>query len=278
MGCRFGAESRFKRAFLVLDQVVQSDGSAAAAGQSEVLPAIELARDIIAVVDAMPSNRVADFRKDLETCGRGPLVPFSTDYQPVQAQSQLLVRAAFQLAGADPSQPTHSGSGGRKKPDILLENGLSTYGVEVKRPTLARNAVPRARDASDQLLGAGLPGGIVVDVTDALRDREPEACGSEVIRLAHEISAEFFVDGIGWKPGCRHVMLVAVMARPSWRLMPVGKNDGQVQVHSVSCAVALGTAHGTLDTIRSHWMRRCLNTGLNALNSSPTPPEGGASA
>jgi len=238
--------------------------------------AIQLALDVLAITGALPVTRVADLRKDLEICGPGPLIPRYDDLQPLQAQTQLVVRAALYLAGADPSQPTYSGARGRKKPDILIENGLTTYGIEVKRPTAGKNAVPRAKDGAEQLANAGLTGGIVVDVTDCLTEATGVAADNEVLTQAAAIADEFFVHGSGWKSGYSHILMVGVIARPAWHLALTGEDEGQVSVHSTSCVHAFGTARGTLDMHRSHWMRKSLNTGLNRLGFTSEETDGRA--
>ncbi|MEW5916533.1 MAG: hypothetical protein AB1762_09015 [Gemmatimonadota bacterium] len=183
----------------------------------------------------------------------------------LQAQSQLVVRAAFFLAGVMPGQPTHSGKDGRKKPDILVENGASTYGVEVKRPTAAKNVVPRAMDAAEQLSNAGLKGGIVLDITDTLTADTPEQTDVQVVDAAMQVMDAFFINGVGWKSGYSQVLMITVIARPILRVIMKTATNGEVQNHSTSAGVALGTAEGTLDTIRARWMRDRLAHGLDKL-------------
>jgi hypothetical protein len=130
MGRPFPRDSRLHRALAVLDLVSASGRfDAGANGDQSCMRAIQLALDIFAIAEAMPSHRVADLRKDLELCAAGPLVPDSGNLRSLQAQSQLVVRAAFYRAGVNPTQPTYSGSDGRKKPDILLENGVGVFTV-----------------------------------------------------------------------------------------------------------------------------------------------------
>lgn len=239
-------------------------------GDDSGLRAIQLALDLAAIADSLPSDLVKDLRKDLETCAFGPLDPPPDALQPLQAQSQLIVRGALFRAGVSPGQPSHSGSGGRKKPDILVENGLSTYGIEVKRPTALRNVLPRARDAAEQLKNAGVNGGIVLDLTDCITPGNETAVDDEILRQADAVTNEFFADGKGWKPGASHIWMITVMARPAWQVVMANEKDGQVLIHSTSVGVALGTAQGTLDTIRAKWLRRKVAEGLNRLGFTYT--------
>jgi hypothetical protein len=234
-------------------------------GDDSGLRAYQLAQDLKDIADTLPPGRVKDLRRDLEMCMSGPLIPDPAALAPLQAQTQLVVRAALVKAGVSPTQPTHSGSRGRKKPDILVENGLSTYAIEVKRPTAARNVVPRALDAAHQLLQAKYAGGIVLDVTDCLEGETPQAVDAEVLQRLESASAEFFEDGVGWKPGCKHVMMITVMARPTWRATPASTKGAEVVVHSTSAGFAFGTIAGSLDMIRGRWLRSIVATGLNRL-------------
>ena len=264
-GSAYPGDSRLHQALTVLDAVASSGQFVVddTAGTS-TMRAIQLALDTSAIAYALPDQRVADLRKDLQTTGVGPLLGDEA-MQALQAQSQLIVRAAFYRAGVKPSQPTHSGAGGRKKPDILIENGTANHPVEVKRPTSAKNVVPRALDAAEQIRHSGSKGGMVIDVTDCLRDAAPDTADDAVVAHAEAISRQLFVHGSDWKPGYSHVLMVGVMARPAWHLDLIGDNEGQVLIHSTSCVAAFGTARGTLDTLRGHWLRKNLEAGLNRI-------------
>ncbi len=258
-------DSRFHQALTVLDRIANSGQFVVddTAGES-TMRAIQLALDALAIADALPDQRVADLRKDIHAAGVGSLLGEGAT-QALQAQSQLIVRAAFYRAGVKPSQPTHSGARGRKKPDILIENGTANHPVEVKRPTAAKNVVPRALDAAEQIRPSASKGGMVIDVTDCLADATPETADDTVVAHAEAIGSQFFVHGSGWKPGYSHVLMVGVMARPTWHMKLTGYNEGQVLIHSTSCVAAFGTARGTLDTLQGHWLRSHLEAGMNRL-------------
>lgn len=234
-------------------------------GNDDGIRAVQLALDIFAIAGALPATRVADLRKELESCASGSLNPSPPNLAPLQIQTQLVVRSAFFRAGVQPTQPTHSTAGGRKKPDILITNGLTTYGVEVKRPTASKNVLPRAVDAAGQLLNAGLTGGIVIDITDCLDEANAESTDQQILSHADAVSDAMFIDGKGWKPGFKHILMLTVMARPAWQIEMTGEKEGQVLIHSTSCGVAFGTVRGSLDTIRSHWLRQSLGAGLNKI-------------
>lgn len=200
-GRTFQRDSRFHQALAVLDDVAATGQfTHDQRGDDSSIRALQLAFDAAAIASALPPHRVADLRRDLEICARGPLVP-SEDLQPLQTQSQLVVRAALSAAGVLPSQPTHSGSGGRRKPDILVENGATIYALEVKRPTAAKNVVARALDAATQIAAAGLTGAVVIDITDCLATSSPDDADAAVLQLGEDVQKQFFKDGVGWCSG-----------------------------------------------------------------------------
>jgi hypothetical protein len=139
----FSAGARPHVALQVLEEVAETGRfTYEHRGDHDAIHALQLAFDLREVAATLPDVLVADLRKAIETCARGPLDPPQEDLAPVQAQSEMIVRAAYARSGESPRQPSHSGAGGRAKPDILLENGTITYGVEVKRPTRLKNVGP----------------------------------------------------------------------------------------------------------------------------------------
>jgi hypothetical protein len=262
----FPASSRPYAALEVLRDIASTGQfTAAQRGDESGIRATQLALDLDAIGDALPPTVVTDLRRDLEVVGSGPLIPPPGSLAPLQAQSQLVVRAAYFRAGVDPGQPTHSGKGGKKKPDILIANGASTYGVEVKRPTVMKNVLPRAVDAAEQLRNADLDGGIVIDITDALEDQSPEAADAAVLSSVRMVMDAFFTDGSGWMPGYAHIWMITVMARPMWQTAMKNQIDTEVMAWNTSAGVSLGTTVGSLNTIRGTWMRNRLADGLNKI-------------
>ena len=233
-------------------------------GSDEALRALQLALDLKAIVAGLPPQRVADLRRELEICADGPLMPVE-NLQPLQAQSQLVVRAALAKAGIEPSQPSHSGSKSRKKPDILVEDLNHVYAIEVKRPSAGRNVAPRAMDASSQIKGAGLRGGVVIDATDCIIDSSPAAADAELLDLLYEASSSFFSDDTGVRPGHGHIMFLLLFARPAWTIEYASQREGQIVVHNSSAGIAYGAVKGTLPHIKGQWLRERIGLGLNML-------------
>jgi hypothetical protein len=223
---------------------------------------LQLALDLSAIANTLPLARIADFRKDLTGALSGQLA--SDDLRPLQLQSQLIVRAAYALMGERPTQPTYSGNRGKKKPDILIENGLSSYAVEVKRPTKERNINVSAQTASTQIVEAGYQGGIVIDATDCLMGCDPAQTDVALLKWLDDCADLFFIDGVGYQPGQSHILMIGLMARPAWSVVMEGMN-AQILVHSTSAIKAFGIRYGTLAYRRGAWLRRTLGDGLNRI-------------
>ena len=49
-----------------------------------------------------------------------------------------IARAAFVMAGLAPTHPTHSPKLGRSSPDLISENGVGRYAVEIKDRNIRR--------------------------------------------------------------------------------------------------------------------------------------------
>jgi hypothetical protein len=264
-GVEISESSRPSEALRILRDVAETGNFAPSQrGDDLGIRALQLALDLKAIADTLPRERITDFRRDLIGCVAGKLHPPESDLGPLQLQSQLVIRAAIAKMGEEPEQPRHSGAGGRKKPDILLHNGISTYAIEVKRPAKSKNITSLAEKAAGQVAAAGVKGGIVLDITDCLGTTDPDKADAEVLRWVREVGALFFTDGVGYKPDCSHILMVTVLARPAWTVNSANQ-DVQALVHSTSAGYAFGIRAGTLDHIRARWLRCLLSKGLNRL-------------
>jgi hypothetical protein len=230
------------------------------------LRALELAFDYTAIADTLPPKVVASVRKELQQSLAGPLAPPETAQGPLQLQSQFIVRAALARAGEVPIHPTHSPKLGRATPDLLLERGLGRYALEVKRPTAAKNAVPRLEDAHGQLSDYGLPGAILIDLTDCLKGIPGEELDLEVRRLTLSLYDRVFVTGVGHRPGYSNIMVVGTFARVAWQPDDrAATRMVNVNVHTVSTICVFATQPGTLADHRARWIRASLEDGFGRL-------------
>ncbi len=264
-GVRVPAASRARTALEVLEHVASSGQfTSEQRGDDTAIRALQLSMDLRAITDSLPTDLVAELRRDLEKCVAGKLAFDPDDLEPSQFQSQLIIRAAFAKMGVVPLVPTKAEFSGGKRPDILVENGVSRYGIEVKRPTKASTVLSNAARASTQIGEPGLKGGVILDVTDCLLGIPPTEVDDVVLKHYEQTSALFFENGVGFKPGQSHMLFAGVLARPMWTVSGV-KGDAMVAVHSTSAIGAFGTRPGTLDFRRATWLRETINDGLNQI-------------
>lgn len=246
-------------------------------GDALGMRALELALDLRVIAETLPLSRIADLRKDIEACLNGPLDPSEDERKPLQLQTQLCVRAAIEKVGVETDQPRHSGRGGRKKPDLLVQQGTLPYAIEIKRPTKEWKILDSASTAAEQLSNAGYKGGMVIDITDTLRSVNADEADESVLKWAGEVARLFWREGTGATPGMSHVLMVLVMARPNWVVEPK-EDNALILVHSTSAGWAFGMREGTLDHRRGVWLRQTVSRGLNMLGftSSDLSPEASA--
>jgi hypothetical protein len=265
-GIAIPGQSRLHEALGVL-RAAEKDGMLAPVQRGDTLGlrAIELALDFRDIASALPAQKSAVLRRDLNQAVQGQLEPPDNARGPLQFQSQLVVRAALTRAGANPLHPPSKPNPGVPDPDILLENGLTRYGLEVKRPQSRKALQPRFLEGVDQIHGAGLQGGVVIDATDIVRGLTGDELDREIRSIALEIY-DLVWEGHGraYRPGFSHIMVIGTLARPAWTSQD-GPSAAMVQVHTSSTVATIATAAGNLSAHRARWIRKSLQDGLNLL-------------
>lgn len=229
------------------------------------LRSLELALDYAAIADTLPAARVTTLRRDLRDSLVGGIEPPETARGPLQLQSQAVARAAFVRAGVDPLHPTHSRKQGLSSPDLVIENEGHRYAIEAKRPQWARNVLPRFTDGCEQVKKFGLPGGVLVDVTDALRDIPRADVDGEVRRLALMMYDIVFVSEQGHRPGYEHIHIAGAYTRLAWTSHD-GEETSMVDVHTSSCIGIFAAAEEAPEARRAKWLRSRFEDGLERLN------------
>jgi hypothetical protein len=229
------------------------------------LRALELAFDYGAIAETLPKAVIANMKRELRDSLLGPINPPANRRGSLQLQSQAVMRAAFVRAGEMPRHPTHSPKKGKSSPDLIFDNGTVSYAIETKRPQVRKNIIPQFDRGSDQVKDYGLPGGVLIDATDALREVPgPELLG-EVHRVALELYDRVFVTGEGYRPSMSHLMLIGVLARVAWH-SDDGEQSTMVQVHSASTIGVFATTENNLAHHRARWLRNTLGDGLEQLD------------
>jgi hypothetical protein len=278
-GVRIPENSRLDRARQIL-QIAAETGVLVPMhrGDDLGLRSLELAFDYAAIADTLPPVPVAALRRELRDSLIGEIEPPEAARGPLQLQSQAIVRAAFVRGGVNPTHPTHSPRRGVSSPDLLLYDGTQRYAIEAKRPQEARNIIARFDEACGQLSSYGLPGGVLVDVTDCLRKVPRAVLGNEVERVAWSLYNQVFVDEQGHKPGCDHIIVAGAFARVAWSCSDDSEESAMVEVHLSSRVGILADAPGTEEDRRAKWIRARFREGLVVLNPrlAEATPSGGA--
>lgn len=229
------------------------------------LRAMELAFDYAAIAETLPASVVANMKRDLRDSLRGPINPPETERGPLQLQSQAVLRAALVRAGEEPRHLTHSPKKRLSSPDLILDRGTYSYAIEVKRPQEEKNILRQFLRGSDQVKQYGLPGGVVIDATDALRLVPGHRLLGVVRGVALKLYGEVFVTGRGYEPGMSHITLIGVFARVAWDSED-RQDSAMVQVHSASVFGVFATTKNNLSHLHAKWMRSVFQNGLEQLN------------
>jgi hypothetical protein len=263
-GVRIPPDSRLHQAREILVQAINT-GALVPIHRGDVLGlrALETSFDYSAIAMTLPQQRVTTVRQELEQSIIGPLDPPDDARGPAQLQSQFIVRAALVRAGLNPRHETRT-THGVAVPDLLLENGLSEYAIEVKRPKHERNVVPRMLDAHRQLSNYGLPGAILMDLTDCLRSVPAEDFDVEARRVTLDLYDTVFITGSGHRPGFSNIMVVGTFARVAWTSQDV-ETHAMVTVHTNTTIAVLAYQQGSLADHRARWIRTSLERGFERL-------------
>lgn len=265
-GVAVPATSRLHEALEIL-RAAEKDGKLAPIQRGDTLGlrAIELALDFRDIAAVLPDKRSAVLRRDLDRAVQGQLEPPENARGPLQSQSQLVVRTAFIRGDAEPLHPPSKPQAGVPDPDILLENGQYRYGIEVKRPQARKALVARFLEGVEQVRGAGLQGGVIVDATDMVRGLTRDEMDREIRSIALEMYGLVWNEQIrAFQPGFSHIMVVGTLARPAWTSHD-DASAAMIQVHSSSTVAAIATSAGNLAGHRARWIRESLQNGLTLL-------------
>jgi hypothetical protein len=266
-GVKMSPDSRLHQARNILDQAVKTGELVPLhRGDDLGLRALELAFDYGAIAQTLPAKVVADMKRELRDSLVGPISPPDTQRNALQLQSQEVLRAALVRGGVTPRQLTGLKEG-TPNPDFIIDNGMETYALETKRPQEQKNILVHFEKASNQVRDSGMRGGVLIDVTDALRHVGPSNLKDALHDVALELYDRVFVTGHGYRPDMSHMMLIGLLARVAWQSddKPTG---AMVQVHSVSTLGVFATTQNNLAHHRAKWIRTALRTGMEGLNQT----------
>lgn len=266
-GVRIPRRSRLRTAERDLRRLASKGSLPAHLGRRRrAVSALFVAMDYAAIAAALPDHADAELRKQLTSSVQGPLTTYGGSESELQLQSQHWVGAFLRAAGTTPMIPKATSRPG-KRPDFLVPNGVSTYGIEVKRPTSRRRLVPSLDTAAEQLRSYDVRGCLVLDATDLLRRRPPHSFERRVIEISEQLHGQIWSDAEGlqpgYKPGYSTFMVVSVIARGAWQLH-IGRRANLEILNYSSSTVFAATEHSLAER-RATWLRSVIQDGFQRM-------------
>ena len=280
---RIGPDSRLTQAAATLrDVAANRQLPVDRRERQEVANALYTTLDFADAARALPPERVASLRSELEESLRGSLTPGDLNRRPWQLQSQHLVLGILHSVGLNPRIPIIPAKKRQKRPDFLVERGVSTYGIEVKRLESRRAGAARLSDANNQLFGYDVTGAVIIDATDIITAEAEGEFETQVVEFAEEMTRAIWVGPpIGYAVGFSSIMVLVVIARGLFETGPA--NDRYLNLHNASFATRFAFTENSLLDLRSRWLRDEIQEGLERVgytryernapssNAPPTP-------
>ena len=196
---------------------------------------------------------------------------------PYQYQSQLWIGALLAAGGHGPRVPHTSG----KSPDFVLENGMSLYGLEVKRPSSRAGVRSVFEKAVEQLNEHEVKGAVIVDASDCFLGGAPSEVvdddslppNTEASALLDEIGDElsdviFDTERMEHRAGYGRVLHLLVYAKGiRWSRTDL---SGPF-IFQPAYRKTFTRARGNLDWHRGLWLHRLLQPGMRDVGYQTTP-------
>jgi hypothetical protein len=159
-GIRVPESGRLRRELAALR--LAATGSLPRERQAQVLLANAAtdAIDFMEIVRALGSQ-LAVVAADVQRAMRGGAIGRSTRQVAERFQSQLWLGSILARGGYEPQIPEGLGL----TPDYTIEDGLSTYGVEIKRPDSESSIENRLAKGARQLRDFGVTGCVILDLS-----------------------------------------------------------------------------------------------------------------
>jgi hypothetical protein len=195
---------------------------------------------------------------------------------PYQYQSQLWIGAMLAAGGHGPRVPRATGM----SPDFLLENGVSWYGIEVKRPNTRAGVRSVFDKAVEQLREYGVKGAVIVDASDCFPGGAPHEV-TENDALPPHLEATVLLDQIGdelsdvifdlnrmeHRVGHGHVLHLLVYAKGiRWSRSDL---SGPLIFHP-SYRKTFTSYRSNLDWHRGRWLHQLLEEGMRDVGYQTT--------
>jgi hypothetical protein len=235
-----------------------------------VAHAVRDAQEFFEIADVLPESALKPLAVDLQQAVGGTLGVGGN--AAAQFQSQLWVGAMLVWAGARTAMLLNAEG---KRPDFVVENGVSLYPVEVKPPSGKINAPHLVSEATRQIAAVkrGHGGAIIVDLTDCMPGHlsvefghGPRGDGADkrvIQKPARPIHNEIFDTALGQiKPNRRMVFVLLTFARYAYW----NRDDlTRPYVGKYVASVVYWRHHpNTLAAHRARWLAGLIDKGIRA--------------
>jgi hypothetical protein len=237
----------------------------------ETAKAIILANDFYLISRTLKDDRADPIAEELEVALGGTLSEIETKKKNAfDIQSQFWFGTVLAYSGLHPAVPDSK----KRRPDFLINVGSLSCGVEIKRPKTQASAWRALSSAASQLREYGLPGAIVLDLTqcvnaDELILHKGRVSASQIVkhrfypladRLTKEASNYSRSDKFG------RILLLKMYARYfNWTL---GEKE-DVQTGFFFKSIVLPKACAGLVTDQSERIQNLISHGLERASGNP---------
>jgi hypothetical protein len=126
-----------------------------------ILDSIEVAD----IAQFLPAARSSEMASQLQAAQKGRSQDARRGQAAYRFQTQFWLGAILDQGGLCPTVPTAADG---RSPDFLVEQGVSRYGIEIKRPEKHEGLSDLIDDGAKQLRAYDVMGAIVVDLTEVL--------------------------------------------------------------------------------------------------------------
>ena len=164
-GLRVPNAARLSTAARLLTKVSRSGHFPAAKEElRRVANAMGDASDFFDIAEILPTLQANNILAQLQQALKGTLDDERHRQTPYRFQTQFWLGAVLTRGGYTPRVPDTEGS----HPDFIVEEGLSQYGVEVKRPENAESALQLLAEGAAQLRAYRVKGLIIFDLSECV--------------------------------------------------------------------------------------------------------------
>jgi hypothetical protein len=247
---------------------------------TEAATAMTLAMDFYAIASTLDPTRIDGIVDELAPALAGALISRTRDRTARATQSQFWITMLFVRAGV---APAILGASFGRRPDFAVTIDSLPFAVEVKRPESWKSAPDGMDAAADQIRHSGMPGVIVLDLSDCIEADKYIVGAIDSPIPAHELLRSDYDLGVRRivrraKTYCRsdkydHVAALVTLARicawsrqdmsqPRWTVF------GEVEVLERAYR---GLIVGTTSRLRDALLRGLSDVALSPVNKLPSP-------